>query len=57
MKMAFGKHRGEQIEDIPSDYLIWALENLDLPYHVQNEMENQLKMRRGEGVVRKKDEI
>ena len=29
MKMPFGKHKGEEIEDIPSDYLKWVAENID----------------------------
>lgn len=29
MKMPFGKHRGEDLEDIPDDYLVWILDNLD----------------------------
>lgn len=24
--MSFGKHRGEQIEDVPPSYLLWLLE-------------------------------
>lgn len=27
MKMPFGKHRGEEIEDLPSSYLFWLAEN------------------------------
>lgn len=29
MKMPWGKHKGEDIEDIPSDYLRWLAENCD----------------------------
>jgi uncharacterized protein (DUF3820 family) len=29
--MPFGKHRGEDIEDVPSDYLQWFLTKVDAP--------------------------
>ena len=29
--MPFGKHRGEDIEDVPSDYLQWFLTGVDAP--------------------------
>ena len=29
MKMPFGKHKGQKIEDLPSDYLKWVAENID----------------------------
>ena len=29
MKPRFGKHKGEEIKDIPSDYLQWIVEGLD----------------------------
>lgn len=29
MKVRFGKHKGEEIKDIPSDYLQWIVEGLD----------------------------
>lgn len=59
MKMPFGKygpHKGDhrEIEDLPGDYIKWALENLGwLNSSIRTEMENQLKLRKGEGVVRK----
>jgi len=28
-KMPFGKHRGEEFKDIPRDYIIWGLKNMD----------------------------
>lgn len=52
MVMAFGKYKGEPIEDIPADYLEWALENCDLRPALQAEMEAQLALKRGEGVSR-----
>lgn len=27
--MPFGRYRGEPIEDLPTDYLLWAVENLE----------------------------
>lgn len=29
MEMPWGKHRGKDIEDVPSDYLKWLAENCD----------------------------
>jgi len=55
LKMPFGKHRGEPIEDLPSDYIEWALRELDsLRPAIQEEMEAQLRMRGGHGVNRGK---
>lgn len=28
-RIPFGKHKGKLIVDIPSDYLLWAAENID----------------------------
>jgi len=54
MRMPFGKYKGDPIEDLPSGYIQWALETLErLDDDLIEEMENQLKLRRGEGVVRK----
>lgn len=30
MRMPFGKHKGEDIDDIPDDYLQWVLDNCDI---------------------------
>ncbi len=30
MTMPFGKHKGEHIDDVPLDYLMWVYENCDL---------------------------
>jgi uncharacterized protein (DUF3820 family) len=54
MEMPFGKHKGEKLEDVPTDYLEWALENCDLRPTLQAEMEAQLALKRGEGVARQK---
>lgn len=29
MRMPFGKHRGEELGNIPRDYLLWVLDNCD----------------------------
>lgn len=29
--MPFGKHKGEDVEDVPSEYLQWFLEKVDAP--------------------------
>lgn len=50
IRMPFGKHKGELIEDLPSDYIRWCLENLErLDSAVQKEMEEQLLLREGKG--------
>ena len=55
LRMPFGKHRGEPIEDLPSDYIEWSLANLDsLRPAIKEEMEAQLTMRGGRGVNRGK---
>jgi uncharacterized protein (DUF3820 family) len=54
MKFPFGKYKGQDVEDVPSDYLMWLLENGDnVPVTLIDEMENQLKLREGQGVWRK----
>lgn len=51
MRMPFGKHKGEQIEDLPDSYLRWMAENLQ--GDLAQEAETQLQLREGRGVVRK----
>ncbi len=29
--LTFGRHRGEDVEDVPSDYLQWFLTSVDAP--------------------------
>ena len=54
IKMPFGKHRGELLEDIPTDYIEWCLGNMErLSESLREEMENQLNARRGEGIPRR----
>lgn len=56
LRLRFGKHKGKPIEDVPSDYLRWALENCDLDEATVLEMEAQLRARDGEGISRKRAE-
>lgn len=51
--MPFGKHKGELIENLPTDYMVWCLENIErLSSTVKTEMENQIALREGKGVKR-----
>lgn len=53
MKMPFGKHKGEFIEDLPKDYIEWVLGNCDfLRDDLREELENQILLSEGKGVVR-----
>lgn len=53
--MPFGKHKGEPIEDLPTDYIEWCLQEIEqLSPSVQAEMEAQLTARQGGGIVRRK---
>lgn len=53
VKMPFGKYKGQNVEDLPTDYIEWCLENIErLSPSLQKEMENQLKGRQGEGIDR-----
>lgn len=53
-RMPFGKHKGARLEDVPTDYIQWALEEWDWKDRqaLMHELEAQLAMRRGEGVRR-----
>lgn len=53
MIMPFGKYRDEPVEDIPADYLEWFLGNVErIQPSLQEEMEKQIAMKRGEGASR-----
>ena len=52
MKIHFGKYKGTDIEDLPTDYLRWLAENMDNRADMQQEAENQLQLREGQGVAR-----
>lgn len=46
MEMPFGKHEGEDIEDLPTGYIVWCLENLDdLDPELEIDMDYELKKR------------
>lgn len=51
MKMPWGKHKGEDMEDLPTGYLLWLAENCDSE-PIQSEAQNQLQLREGRGVPR-----
>lgn len=54
MKMPFGKHKGEDLERIEASYIRWILENCErLDPQLQEALEEQLILRRGEGLVRR----
>lgn len=57
MIIQFGKFKGQEIENIPTSYLTWCLENATLDSKTQGEMENQLQLRDGGGVARSKDYV
>lgn len=49
----WGKFKGTPIEDLPTHYIEWALENMErLSPALREELEAQLAMRGGHGVVR-----
>ena len=53
IRLTFGRHKGEMLDDVPTDYIAWALGTLtELPGVVRAEMEAQLEMRSGRGIVR-----
>ena len=46
MEMPFGKYEGEDIEDLPTGYIVWCLENLDdLDPELEMDMDYELKKR------------
>ena len=53
MKMPWGKYKDQDLEDIPTDYLQWAAESGFGSTKLQEEIQNQLTLREGIGVVRK----
>jgi len=53
LMMPFGKYKGTLVEDLPTDYIQWCLGNIDnLRDNLKEEMENQLALKSGKGVVR-----
>lgn len=57
MKIGFGKYKGQELEDLPTSYLEWLVEEIQ-PMgpraKLVEEAINQLKMREGMGVPRGK---
>lgn len=49
MKMPFGKYAGQDIEDIPADYLRWFAATVEGHDDVVKECEDQLSLREGLG--------
>ena len=57
MRMPWGKHKGEPMEDLPSDYLLWLAENVTGSDAVVREAEAQLQLREGRGVSRPSNDV
>lgn len=55
MKMTKGMYKGQNIEDIPTDYLEYCLREWDQTDEQVEAMENVIKLRAGEGVSRRRD--
>jgi len=51
--MPFGRYAGKELEDVPADYLEWALRDCGLRPDLAEEMQNQLELKAGRGVIRK----
>jgi hypothetical protein len=46
MEMPFGKHEGEDIEDLPTGYIVWCLKNIEgLDEEIEQDMDYELKKR------------
>ena len=43
--MPFGKHQGEDIEDIPTQYLKWLVSNTDIRGYLLDAIEDELESR------------
>lgn len=57
MIMPFGKYKGEKLENLPTSYIEWVLANVeDLNWRLEEELQNQLKLKNGEGVSRSGNE-
>jgi putative quorum-sensing-regulated virulence factor len=48
MKMPFGRWRGFQIEDLPTEYLIWLAKRVDLSEPLRSEVQFELIRRKRE---------
>lgn len=57
MIMPFGKYKGELLENLPKEYIEWVLANVErLNWRLEEELQNQLKLKNGEGVSRSRNE-
>jgi len=45
VNMPFGKHRGQPLEEVPTSYLQWLLDNCDLRPQLQEAVEEELGQR------------
>ena len=45
MKMPFGKHKGEELSEIPVDYLAWIEENYNLSDELREGINEEIKFR------------
>lgn len=52
VRMPFGLYKGERLENVPSDYLMWIVENIEDKDWLTSEAQNQLDLRGGRGVSR-----
>jgi len=56
MKMPFGQHKDEDVAELPTDYIEWVLANVEIRSRLlQKELEDQLTLRAGRGVIRSGD--
>lgn len=52
MKMPWGKYKGEEVEDLPTDYIQWLLTNTSPVPSLESELQAQLDAREGRGINR-----
>lgn len=49
MRLAFGRHKDELIENVPTEYLSWLLERDWLHIRTRSEIETEMKIRNDPG--------
>lgn len=42
MIFTFGKHKGQEVQDVPKDYLMWCVQNVNLPLKLRQEVRRHL---------------
>src|SRR4051812_19551525 len=48
MRLTFGKHKGQDVADLPTDYLLWIQSvQIQRPYWLQGAVESELRRRHG----------